>query len=66
MKEPAAKLQKYCKYYDSGQFNLSMPELDLILSVEVPDLVPIFSIHNSAATCNRLKEKLLKGRVYSC
>ena len=39
-----------------------MPELVLILSVEVPDLglFTILSIRNSAATCNRLKEKLLR------
>ena len=41
-----------------------MPDLDSILSVEGPDLglFPILSIRNSAATCNRLKEKLLKAR----
>ena len=41
-----------------------MVEVDSILSVAVPDLglFPIHSVRSSAATCDRLKEKLLKAR----
>ena len=48
----------------SDQFKLSMVEVDSILSVAVPDLglFPIHSVRSSAATCDRLKEKLLKAR----
>ena len=43
---------------------LSASEVDAILTAEVPDLglFPIVKVRNSAATHDRLKEKLLKSR----
>ena len=43
---------------------LSASEVDAILTAEVPDLAlfPIVKVRNSAATHDRLKEKLLKSR----
>ena len=61
---PATKRPNNTVCTTSDQFKLSMAEVDSILSVAVPDLglFPIHSVRSSAATCDRLKEKLLKAR----
>ena len=57
---PATKRSKT----SDDQSRLSPAEIDAILIAEVPDLglFPVAFVRNTAATCDRLKEKLLKSR----